>query len=221
MSPRTGIATLAIVVVVVVVIVVAGVGTYLLVINVPNTSGAKASTTLTIGTTISIAPTSSAQGYQYYQGTFAYTVPLGPSGINDSSGKPVIWNSTQTASGSFTFSINPSIYSGSGSGEGSITVTTRGYCTGTMTVQYTFTITAAHPPGENFTIGFSTPTPSSVMVQLTCQGPTTGFNQSNNPVMFLSEYPGLVSAASFPITVSQPLTDGISSSVTVSPVSSS
>ena len=145
-----------------------------------------------------------------------YTDPLGPLGINDSSGKPVEWNSTQTASGTFTFSINPSTYQGTGTGKGSITVTTVGYCTGTVTVPYTFTVSAFHAPGQNITVAFNTPTPSSAMVNLSCQGSTVGFNTANNPISFLSVYDDLISFASAPATFSMPLTTGISYTVTVS-----
>ncbi len=180
----------------------------------PGPTGAKSST-LTIGTTTSTGPMSSVQGSESYKGTFAYVNPLGPFGINDSSGKPVEWNSTQTASGSFTFSINPTTYIGTGSGQGSITVATHGYCTGTVTVPYTFTIQAVHPPGENFEIAFNTPTPPSAMVQLACQGSTAGFNQANNPITFLSVYPNGLNVASLPTTASQAPTAGISYTVTI------
>jgi hypothetical protein len=167
----------------------------------------------TLGT-ISTGLQSGAQD-DNYKGTFAYVTPLGPFGINDSSGKPVEWNSTQTASGSFAFSINSATYFGTGSGQGSITVATRGYCTGTVTVPYTFTIQVTHPPDENFEIAFNTPTPSSAMVQLNCRGPTVGFSTANNPVAFLSVYPNGLNLASLPTTASQEPTGGISYTVTI------
>jgi hypothetical protein len=173
----------------------------------------------TVRSTISpsSSTSSSASSNRTYAGTFTYINPLGPFGINDSSGKPVEWNSTQTASGAFTFSIDPTTYIGSGRGQGSITVATRGYCTGSVTVPYTFTITAVHPPGENFEISFNTPSPPSAMVQLVCQGSTVGFNQANNPIVFLSVYPNGWSVASFPATETLPPTTGISYTVTVAP----
>lgn len=227
---RPGVATLAIVVILVVVVAVAGAGVYVFVLTGPST-GSSTTPTVTIGnassvtnghtSTVTVGPSTSTgtQGYENYKGTFVYANPLGPFGINDSSGKPVEWNSTLSASGSFTFSINPATYIGSGSGQGSITVATHGYCTGTATVQYTFSITVAHPPGENMIISFNTPAPSSVMVQLTCQGPTTGFNTANNPVTFLSVYPNGLSLASVPSTSSQTPTGGISYTVTVTQAS--
>jgi len=230
-ASRSGIATLVLAVILLVVIAVAGVGVYVFVFTATTTGGGGSTPTVTIGNTLSVTnghtstvtigpptstgPTTGTQGYENYKGTFTYANPLGPFGINDSSGKPVEWNSTQTASGSFTFSIDPSTYVGAGSGQGSITVTTQGYCTGTVTVPYTFTIQATHAPGENFIISFNTPTPSNANVQLTCQGPTNGFNTANNPVPFLSVYPNGLSPASIPATSSQVPTAGISYNVTI------
>lgn len=229
-----GVAPLVIAVVLVVVVAVAGIGVYVFVFTGPSTGGGSTSTvtvgnlssvpsghttTVTIGSTTSTGPTTGTQGYENYQGNYTYVTPLGPFGINDSSGGPVEWNSTQTATGSFTFSINPATYIGTGSGQGSITVTTRGYCTGTVTVPYTFTVQATHVPGENFEIAFGTPTPSNATVQLTCQGSTNGFNTANNPVTFLSVYPNLLSPVSIPATSSQAPTGGISYTVTVTQAS--
>jgi hypothetical protein len=227
---RLGIAPLVIAVILVVVVAVAGIGVYVFVFTGPGAGGSSTSTvtvgnassvtnshtsTVTIGSTVSTGPAAGTQGYENYRGSYTYVTPLGPFGINDSSGKPVEWNSTQTATGSFTFSVNPATYIGTGSGQGSITVTTHGYCTGTVTVPYTFTIQVAHPPGENFIISFNTPTPSTVMVQLTCVGSTNGFNTTNNPVAFLSVYPNGLSLASIPATSSQVPTAGISYSVSI------
>ena len=232
MKRRSGMGVAMIVAALVVVVVVAGVGVYAFVFHVAGGSETK-STTLTIGTVRSTGTpatrtstivvgsvtsavlTSDTQSYQTYTGTFSYVVPLGPSGINDSTGKPIQWNSTQTASGSFTFSINPATYLGTGSGQGSIRVATRGYCTGSPTVPYTFAVQAGHLPGGNFEIAFETPSPSNVTVRLSCLGPTTGFYTANNPVSFLSVYPNEESPASIPMTDSQTLTGGISYTVTI------
>jgi hypothetical protein len=223
---RPGITTVVLALVIVVVIVVAGVGAYVLV-SAPAGAAASTTSTLTIGTntttasstslsvTTSTPSQSSTQGYENYKGTFVFANPLGPFGINDSSGKPVEWNSTQSASGSFTFSVNPTTYLGTGTGQGSMTVTTRGYCVGTVTVPYTFTITAAHPPGENYIISFNTPTPSNATVQLSCQGSINGFNTANNPIAFLSVYPNGLSEATLPATVMQQPTEGISYTITI------
>jgi len=216
MNKRSGISLGVIVIVVIVVVAVAGVGAYEFVFSVPSATGGKSTTTtLVIGTTTSSDQTSSAPGSQTYRGTFTYVTPLGPFGINDSSGKPVEWNSTQSVSGTFTFSINPATYIGTGSGQGTIIVATHGYCTGSTTVQYTFTIEAVHPPGQNFEISFNPPTPSTVTVELTCQGSTKGFNEANNPVTFLSVYPNGLNVASIPTTASQVPTGGISYTVTI------
>jgi len=228
---HSGVAPLVLAVMLVVVLAVAGVGVYVFVftgtttgsggstptVTIGNTSSATNghTSTVTIGSTTSTGPTAGTQGYENYKGNFSYVTPLGPFGINDSSGKPVEWNSTQTSSGSFTFSIDPTTYVGTGSGQGSITVTTQGYCTGTVLVPYTFTIQATHASGENFIISFNTPTPSNATVQLTCQGSTNGFNTANNPVAFLSVYPNGLSLASIPATSSQVPTGGISYTVTI------
>ena len=226
MKVRSAITTVMLVVVLVVVVAVAGVA-YVFVFASPGSPGAKTTTsTMIIGTAISSVPTTTltvgslttgTQSYEEFSGTFTYTVPLGPSGINDSTGKPIQWNSTQSATGSFTFSINPSTYLGSGSGHGSITVATRGYCTGSSTVPYTFAIEAVNEPGtKNVTIDFDNPTPSTVMVQLSCQGSTAGFYTANNPVKYLSVYPNGLDLNSFPAKASAVLTGGISYTVSVS-----
>ena len=231
---RSGIATVVLAVVLVVVLAVAGFGVYVFVFTGATTRGSSAPTvtigdtssptdshtsTVTIGPTTSTNPTTGTRGYENYKGEFTYVTPLGPFGINDSSGKPVECNSTQTATGSFIFSINPATYLGTGNGQGSITVTTRGYCTGTVTVPYTFTIQVGHPPGANYEISFNPPTPSNATVQLTCQGSTNGFNTANNPVTFLSVYPNGLSLASLPATSSQVPTAGISYTVTITQAS--
>ena len=95
-------------------------------------------------------------------------------------------------------------------------MTTIGYCTGTTTLPYTFAIQAAHIPNlTNFTIVFNPPTPSTVSVQLSCQGSTKGFNTANNPVTFLSVYPNGEQFTSIPATDSKVLTGGTSYTVTV------
>ncbi|HYB76494.1 MAG TPA: hypothetical protein VEC08_06015 [Nitrososphaerales archaeon] len=233
MKFRTGVATATIVVVLVVIIAVAGAGTYVFVFSSPNSHGAKTTTTSTlkVGTSLTSGPTvtqtlgvgTTATGTQSnltYEGTFMYTVPLGPSGINDSTGKPIQWNSTQTASGSFTFSINPATYLGSGRGHGSITVTTRGYCTGSSTVPYTFSISAVNlPETKNISISFDDPTPTNITVQLSCLGSTGGFYTANNPVKYLSVYPNGLDLDSFPANVSQVLSGGISYSYDITETS--
>jgi hypothetical protein len=173
------------------------------------------SLSLTTSTFTSPSTESSQSGILTYKGTFSYVVPLGPSGINDSTGKPVQWNSTQTSSGTFTFSINPQNYSGSGSGRGMITVATKGFCTGSETVSYTFAIEAFHLPGENITVAFENPSVANVTVPLTCQGSTVGFATANNPVPFLSVYPNEVTVDSIPATISQPQTNGLEYSIVI------
>lgn len=210
---RLGVTPIVIVIVVVVVIAVAGVGTYLFVFSGRGMSNGRA--TVSISSTLSSQSTSSVPGQQNYKGDFTYTAPIGPFGLNGGGGALQEWNSTQSASGSFTFSINPATYTGTGSGQGTITVATHGYCTGSTTLQYMFTVQAAYPPGENMTIAFNPPSPSNVTVQLTCQGSTQGFSQADNPVTYLSVYPNGLYLGAFPATVSEPLTNGISYTVTI------
>ena len=177
---RPCIAPLMVAVILVVVVAVARIGGYVFGFTGPSTGGGSTSTvtvgslssvsnghttTVTIGSATSTGLTTGTQAYENYQGSYTYVTPLGPLGINDSSGKPVEWNSTQTVTGTFTFSISPDNYSGTGSGQGSITVATHGYCTGTATVPYTFTIQAFHIPGQNFEIAFNTPNQSKVTEQ--------------------------------------------------------
>ena len=175
-----------------------------------SSSAAKAAASSSIMTT----PTT---GGVSFAGTFTFVQPLGPSGINDSSGKPVQWNSTQTASGTFTFTVNPSTYIGSGTGQGQITVRTTGYCTGSVTVPYNFTINATHAPGEDYEVGFalSKQSDANITVPLSCQGSTVGFFTANNPVSYLPVYPNLITFAAAPYGDSQPLTTGISYTITV------
>jgi len=225
MKLRSAITTVMLVMVLVVVVAAAGVA-YVFVFAGSSSPGAKTTTsTLVVGTGTSNVPTTTVtigstttgtQSYEDFSGTFRFTIPLGPSGINDSTGKPIQWNSTQTATGSFTFSINPSTYLGSGTGQGSMTVSTRGYCTGSSTVPYTFQIQAQHlPESNNVTIDFDLPTPPTVMVQLACQGSTVGFNTANNPVTYLSVYPNLLDLNSFPANVSQTPSTGYSYTVQI------
>ena len=229
MRLRSGITTILLVLVVVVVIAVAGVA-YVFVFAGPSSPGDKTTTsTLVVGTATSSVPTTTVtvggsttgtESYEDFSGTYTYTVPLGPSGINDSTGKPIQWNSTQTATGSFTFSIDPSTYLGSGSGKGSIVVSTRGYCTGSNTVPYTFVIEAVEIPGtKNVSITFNDPTPSTVMVTLSCLGSTVGFYTANNPVTYLSVYPNGLDLNSFPAKASAVLSGGISYTVSISETS--
>jgi hypothetical protein len=211
---RKGIAPLVLVLILAIILAVAGLGVYLLVLSPPPPGGTTASTTRT-----SSSSTTGGVAGMDYKGNFTYVQPLGPFGINDSSGKPVEWNSTQSASGTFSFTIDPATYIGSGTGHGSIIVTTQGYCTGSTTIPYSFNITAVHPPGSGFEIDFNPPSPPSVMVQLACQGSTNGFDMGNNPIAFLSVYPNGLSPTTIPVTSSQPPTDGISYSVIIVPAS--
>lgn len=210
--------TIVIVIIIVLVVAAAG-GAYYALYARPTVNRITTTGAVPIMVTTSTSASTALGSYQTYRGTFNYITPLGPLGINYSNGKLSQWNSTQTASGTFTFSINSLTYTGNGTGQGSITVSTQGYCTGSVIVPYTFTITATDVPGENFIVAFNTPTPPTAMVPLTCEGSTEGFSTSNNPVTFVSVYPTGLSAAAFPTTESQPPKGGISYTVSVSPSS--
>jgi len=99
-------------------------------------------------------------------------------------------------------------------------VSTRGYCTGSNTVPYTFVIEAVEIPGtKNVSITFNDPTPSTVMVTLSCLGSTVGFYTANNPVTYLSVYPNGLDLNSFPAKASAVLSGGISYTVSISETS--
>jgi hypothetical protein len=108
-----------------------------------------------------------------------------------------VYNSTQTASGTFSFFIAPLNDSGSGSGHGTITVATRGFCSGSDTISYTFLVPDATTlEGNNLTVFFSDPVPGNYTVPLTCTGPMDGVSTAtNDPGPFLPEYPGELSVA--------------------------
>jgi hypothetical protein len=210
---RVGMAVMVMVVVLVVIVAAAGTVTYYLVVTTHTPSGTETTThTLATITTGS----ASGQALESFSGDFHYFIPLGPFGIYTSpSGEVTEWNSTQTAAGSFTFTVDPSTYEGTGTGHGTITVATHGYCAGSSTVQYTFTILATWLPKENLTIAFEDPTPGNVTVSLACQGSTAGFNAVNNPIGFLSVYPDLLTMASTPANDTATLSGGITYSVSV------
>jgi hypothetical protein len=228
---KVGIAHLLIVSILVIVILIAGLGAYYFIAgsggrgttqssSLPSTSSL-ASTTSTAssqGTGTSTRTTLSGQsGISMYSGTFNFTTPLGPGGERVFSNSTVqSYVSVQFAEGSFTFSINAQNYSGTGSGHGTMTVTTTGFCSGMVTVPYTFTIVVTHLPGQNITIGFESPKPGNATVPLTCTGPMNGVNTAtNNPISFLPEYPGLVTTATMSLTVSEHLTGGTSYYVSI------
>lgn len=229
-SGRHGIAPMLIAIVVVVIILVAAVAVYF--VATPSSSASATTsqstqslttTSSTTSSTSSSAITSSArtsstgtsstgsQKVNTYSGTFNYTNPEGPGGERVFSNNTVqTYGSVQSVTGSFTFSINSANYSGTGSGHGTLVLTTTGFCSGNVTVPYVFSIQATQLPGQNITIGFSSPTPANATVPLTCTGPLNGVNTAtNNPVPFLAEYAGLVTFAVAPFTESQNLGYGI------------
>lgn len=215
---REGIAPIVLGVVLIIVVVVGGVGIY---VATKGPSSPKANTMILASSTSSSRSTpsgphssvsSSGSGFKTYSGTFNYSVPLGPSGERVfSNGTVQSYTSVYVGSGTFTFFINPQNYSGSGSGQGTITVTTTGFCSGSVTLKYTFRISDATTIlGGNTTLFFALPTPSSAKVPLTCTGPMAGVDTStNNPITFEAIYSGEITSASIPVTVSQHLTGNI------------
>ena len=224
-----GIATILVVVLLVVVIAVAGIAVYYYSVSSGSSSSSTTSTASSssstthssvsstsssstpVSTTSSQTSSTGSSTANTYGGTFNYSVPLGPSGERILPNNTVqTYGSVQVTSGFFAFSINPANYSGTGNGHGTITVTTTGFCSGKVTISYAFTIQAVWVPTENLTIGFHTPNPANVTVPLSCTGPMNGVDTStNNPITFLSEYPGLISTSSVPYTVDQHLSGNI------------
>jgi hypothetical protein len=205
---RVGVAPLLIILSIVIVAAVAGVGVYYLALA--PSPGAPSHTT-----------TPGPSGLHTYSGSYNFTIPLGPGGERVSSNNTVqSYGSVQLASGTFTFSINPLNYTGTGRGSGTIVVTTTGFCSGTVTVSYTFFVQATHPPNQNISVFFLNPKPGSAFVPLHCTGSTTGVNTAtNNPISFLPEYPGLLTTATMPVTVSRNWGSGTTSFVTISQTS--
>jgi hypothetical protein len=190
---------------------VAGVGVYYLTLS-PGTTGPTRTTTHGPATT---------SGFHTYSGNYNFTIPLGPGGERVFSNNTVqSYGSVQLATGSFTFSINPLNYTGTGRGTGTMIVTTIGFCSGKVTVPYTFFVQATHPPGQNISVFFLNPTPGSAFVPLHCTGSTSGVNTAtNNPISFLPEYPGLLTTATMPVTMSRNWGSGTTSYVSITQTS--
>lgn len=210
---RVGVAPLLIVVVILIVVVVAALGVYYVALN-SGVPGPTHTTTTRIGST-------GPSGVHTYSGTFNFTTPLGPGGERVLSNNTVqAYGSVQLASGSFTFTINSQNYTGTGTGQGTMTVTTTGFCSGKVTVPYTFFIQATHLPGQNISVFFLNPTPGSAMVSLSCTGPMNGVNTAtNNPISFLPEYPGAFTTATTPVTFSRNWGGGTTSYVSITQTS--
>lgn len=203
---RTGVGVVAVIIVVIVIVAVASVAAlYVLTSRVtPTKSSDVTSTSALISTTKSTSiatlrtsstklgiPTGST-GLTYYSGSFNYSIPLGPSGVRSlPNGTAQYYNSTEAASGTFTFFVAADNYSGSGTGHGTITVATRGFCTGSATIPYTFIVPDATTIlGGNITVFFANPSPGNYTVPLTCTGDMTGVSTAtNNPHSFLPVYP--------------------------------
>ncbi len=205
---KVGVAPILIVLIILIIVAVAGAGVYFLALS-PRPP------------TISHTTTTGQSGFHTYSGTYNFTIALGPGGERVFSNNTVqTYGSVQLASGSFTFSINPLNYTGTGRGTGTMIVTTTGFCSGKATVPYTFFVQATHPPGQNISVFFLNPTPGSAFVPLHCTGQMNGVNTAtNNPISFLPEYPGLLTTANMPVTVSRNWGSGTTSFVSITQTS--
>ncbi|MGA2663655.1 MAG: hypothetical protein ABSF83_01750 [Nitrososphaerales archaeon] len=158
-----------------------------------STTTSRSTVALTTASSTKSGSSSGSAGLTYYAGSFNFSVPEGPSGVRSlSNGSAQYYNSVQTASGTFTFFIAADNLSGSGSGRGTYTMTTTGFCTGSETFPYTFSIPDATTAlAGNLTIFFSNPVPGNYSVSLTCTGDMAGVSTAtNDPGPFLPVYPG-------------------------------
>ncbi len=198
---RPGIAVALIVIVIVIVVIIASVGAYYALSSsktttTPSTGSSITTTTSTSITVLTTASNSESStgpsGLTYYSGTFNFSLPEGPSGVRSlPNGSAQYYNSVQTASGTFTFSLAAGGLSGSGTGKGTFTMTTTGFCSGSDTFPYTFTIPDVTTEIQgNITIFFASPVPGNYTVALTCTGDMTGVSTAtNDPGPFLPVYP--------------------------------
>lgn len=217
-GPRPGISLIVIVLALVVVVVVGGSAFYFIALNGPGTPSTTTHTSKSSNTTVT-STTAGLAGYKTYSGTYSYFLPIGPSGdrLGDNNTLQA-YNSTQVASGTFTFFINPANYSGNGVGHGTFTITTSGFCSGSTSFQYSFKIFASTILHGNLTVGFQTPIPGNYQVALSCTGSLDGVNTAtNNPGPFLSVYPNLVSVNAAPVNVQQTLSGGIVYQYSITP----
>jgi len=213
---------------IIVVLVVASAAVYFLVVaGPPSTTANKSSTQATTSSSTprttassSAVSTTGSSTVKTYSVTFNYSQPLGPYGELTFSNNDTVktYTSVQVASGSFTFSINPSTYEGTGSGHGTMTVTTTGFCSGRTTFPYTFQIPdATNILGGNITVFMGDPTPLNFTVPLTCTATALPGSTNGNTFPFLSVYPNEISVAAVPVTVTQHLAGNISYSYTITP----
>lgn len=218
------------VVVIVVILIIAGIGIYYFAFsgssghslttlssNHSSTTSQSRSTSANSVNAAVAKSTTLTSGMTTYSGTFNFSLALGPSGIRTLSNNTVqTYSSIEAGSGTFTFFISPVNKSGSGSGRGTLVVTTTGFCSGKVTIPYTFTVPDATTLLGNLTLFFSTPTPANYTVPLSCTGPMAGVNTStNDPGPYLSVYPNEISTATTPVTVTENLSGNIAYSYTI------
>ena len=126
------------------------------------TSSTSSSTTTSTTTTTTISSTSSPLHEDYY-GSFQWTLDAGSGYV-------------ETASGSFSFSINPSTYAISGSGTGFVTdkLGSPSPCSASGSGGYSFAVSGTYATfNNNLSVQFGNANPQTVTAQETCPGPPT------------------------------------------------
>ena len=181
-----------------------------------NSASAKSSTLNTQTSSVGFSSTGTSE-ISTYSGTFNFSLPLGPSGERVLANNTVqTYGTSQVASGSFSYFIAAGNKSGSGSGHGTLTTTT-GFCSGTITMGYSFKIPDATTILGNQTIFFGAPTPANFTVPLTCTGPMTGVSTANNVTSFIGVYPNEINVATMPTTISEHQSGNVTYYFNISP----
>jgi hypothetical protein len=217
---RPGVAMVLVVVILVLVIAVGGGVYFVYTYNSGTGRGSTSTGTGTTSNTLSFTYSTStySESAKSYTGQYSYINPIGPSGAryNNKTNGVDVYNSTLSATGSFSFSIYALNQSGTGSGHGTIAVTTMGYCTGHLTTDYTFVISDATTLlGGNLTVFFGNPTPGNLTMQLSCTNIYGSPYSTTASVVFLSVYPNEVSSSSLPGTVSMTFSSVFTYEITI------
>jgi len=197
-SPARRLGVALIVVVVVIMLVIGGAAAYyVFVFSAPVPNGVPGKTTTAV-----VGTTTTNGNFKRYAGTFTFSTPLGPTGEDVSpNGTLALYSSVVSATGTFSFFINPTNQSGSGSGTGRVTSVTTGFCTGQTSFAYSFTIPDATTLlGSNLTVAFGDATPSSGAYPLSCRALNGTVYSTTGNFTYLSVYPNLISVSSVPST---------------------
>jgi hypothetical protein len=194
--------------IIVVIVIIAGIGGYFLLLSkssfqapkpVNTTFTTLESTTVTsINTTSqvytsSIVPTGNGSfgSYRAFEGKFNYTMPVGPSGGREQGSGIALYNSVQTVSGNFSFTVNYSAPNspGVGKGFGSANIIVSGFCQGSNSTAYIFPINTmlitpneSNPNESNLSIVFGIAKPQKSTVDLSCT------DVNNNPYSSIGNY---------------------------------